>query len=72
MTFNFHFIAQTENGTVTNQTWFNDDETQESKLVHAGHVSEIIGDGDETEYDSLDDLNAELYGMSFTETPQFK
>lgn len=72
MTCSFHFIAQTENGIVTNQTWFNDWDAQESRLVHAGHVPEIVGDGDDIEYESLEDLNADLLGISFTVEPQYK
>jgi len=36
-------IAVTETGIKTNMVWFNDYETKESRLVHAGHLTEIIG-----------------------------
>lgn len=65
-------VAMTENG--IGKIWFNNDSKQESALVFTGDVPEIIGDMTNEEFESYDDIeqiNAQLYGMSFTEKPTY-
>ena len=69
------FIANTDNGTETNHIWYNDDQEKTSQLVPASSVDEICGDmespWDWDELESLEQLNAELYGFSFTTDPEY-
>jgi len=68
-------VAITENGVITGKVWANDDEQKESSLVFAGDIAEIIGDMSSeelSEYGTLEALNADLYGFSFTETRKYE
>ena len=50
-------LAVTETGVKTNMCWFNDYETKESRLVHAGHLTEVL-DITQEELDRFDDIAA--------------
>jgi len=67
-------VAITSNGNVIGKIWYNDDDTQTSKLVNSSDIEEICGDmGAAWNWDDadLDTLNAELYGFSFTQEPKY-
>lgn len=67
-------VAQTTNGNITGKVWFNDFDQRESKLVNTSDIAEIIGESSEwvNGFSSLEALNAEIYGISFTETPVYQ
>jgi hypothetical protein len=61
-------VAQTTNGPVSNYFWLNSREEKTSKLIHTGHLEEVLGMSTEEvdQYEDLESLNNEVSDGSFT------
>ena len=68
-------VAVTETGVKTNMCWFNDYETKESRLVHAGHLTEILDITQEQleECDNIEELSKKYsINSSLSEERKFR
>lgn len=62
-------------GIRTGPVFYNNQVEETSEEIHVGSIPEIIGDTSWEElmmYSSLDELNKELTGLSFTDEPEYQ
>ena len=61
-------IAQTTNGPVSDYFWLNNKVEGTSKLIHAGHLAEVLGltSYEVDQYENIESLNDAIYDGEFS------
>lgn len=68
-----NLIAKNEDQVLLLKTWYNDDIGQRSSIINAADVAEICGETQlwVEKFNSLEELNEECYGFSFSEEAKY-